>query len=283
MRILIVGGNSTLAHALVPVLSQFAEVMTAGRSGCDVRLDLNGEIDAGAIPRGIDVLINTAASFGTGDAARSMYQIEQTNVLGPLRLCQLCTTLSISHMVQISSIYAHLTAQSPFYTPYSLSKRHAEELIGLYSEQTGLALTVIRPSQFYGTGPACRKHQPFLYTIIDKVANNENVTIYGSNDARRNFIHLDDVAELTAAAIRLKITGSHDCAQLQPVRFSDIIAAAAKAFGSRSQMVFMPQQPDIADNICPADDTLFRLLRQYPRISLELGMAKEAAYRKSMQ
>ena len=283
MRILIVGGNSTLARALVPVLSQFAEVMTAGRIGCDVQLDLNGNINARAMPHDIDVLVNTAASFGSGDTAASIYQIEQTNVLGSLRLCELCTTLSISQMVQISSIYAHLTAHSPFYTPYALSKRHAEELIGLYSEQTGLALTVIRPSQFYGTGPACRKHQPFLYTIIDKVANNENVKIYGSHDARRNFIHLDDVAELIADAIRLKITGSYDCTQLQPVRFSDIIAAAAKAFGSSSQMVFLPQQADIADNIFPADDTLFRLLGRYPRISMELGMEREAAYRKSLQ
>ncbi|WP_312439760.1 NAD(P)-dependent oxidoreductase [Janthinobacterium sp.] len=282
MRVLIVGGNSTLAQALIPMLSAFAEVITAGRSGCDVALDLNGDIDAGRMPRDIDVLVNAAASFGTGDAA-SICQTEQTNVLGALKLCQLCTTLSIGHMVQISSIFAHLPPQSPFYSAYSLSKRHAEELTRLYSERSGLALAIIRPSQFYGTGPACRKHQPFLYTIIDKVANHENVTIYGSHDARRNFIHLDDVARLIASAIRLKITGSHDCAQLQPVRFSEIIAAAAKAFCSSSQMVFLPGQPDIADNVCPADDTLFRLLGQYPAISMEQGMAKEAAYRKCMQ
>lgn len=282
MRILIVGGNSTLARALIPVLAQFAEVITAGRSGCDVRIDLSNDIDARQMPRDIDVLVNAAASFGTTDAA-SIYQTEQTNVLGALRLCQLCSALSIRHMVQISSIFSRLPAESPFYTAYSLSKRHAEEMTQLYSDKTGLALTIIRPSQFYGTGPACRKHQPFLYAIIDKVANNENVAIYGSHDARRNFIHIEDVAELIAATIRRQITGSHDCAQLQPVRFSDIVAAAAKAFGSRSQMVFLPQQPDIADNICAADDTLFRLLGQYPGISMEQGMEKEAAYRKCMQ
>ena len=282
MRVLIVGGSSTLAQALIPALSGFAEVITAGRGGCDVRIDLIGDIDARQMPRDIDVLVNAAASFGTADAA-SIYQTEQVNVLGAIKLCQLCSTLSIPHIVQISSIFSHLPPESPFYTAYAVSKRHAEELTRLYSDRAGLALEIVRPSQFYGTGPACRKHQPFLYTIIDKVANNEDVTIYGNHDARRNFIHLDDVAQLIASAIRLKITGSHDCAQLQPVRFSDIIAAAAKAFCSSSQMVFLPRQPDIADNICPADDTLFRLLGQYPRISMEQGMAKEAAYRKGMQ
>ena len=63
MRVLIVGGNSTLAQALIPMLSAFAEVITAGRSGCDVALDLNGDIDAGRMPRDIDVLVNAAASF----------------------------------------------------------------------------------------------------------------------------------------------------------------------------------------------------------------------------
>jgi len=90
MRILIVGGNSTLARALIPVLAQFAEVITAGRSGCDVRIDLSNDIDARQMPRDIDVLVNAAASFGTTDAA-SIYQTEQTNVLGALRLCQLCS------------------------------------------------------------------------------------------------------------------------------------------------------------------------------------------------
>lgn len=282
MRILIVGGGSSLARALIPILSQFAEVISAGRNGCDVQMDLSEELDAGQLPQHIDVLINAAAHFGSADAA-DLYQTEQINALGTLKLCQLCNAASIPRMVQISSIFTCLEPGSPFFTAYALSKRHADELAQLYCDKAGLALTIIRPSQFYGIGPEFRKHQPFLYAIIDKVANNENVPIYGNNDARRNFIHVEDVAQVIALAIRHNITGNHACCQLHAVSYSEIINAAAAAFSSKSQIYFLPHKPDIADNIFTVDDTLFRLLNYYPKISIQLGMAKEADYRKSLQ
>lgn len=282
LRILVVGGTSSLARALIPALQQFAHVVTAGRSGCDVKLDLSVEIDPGTLPMPVDVLINTAASFASANPA-DLARMVHINALGTLKLCQLCSAAGIARMVQVSSIFTSLEPGSPFYSAYSLSKRHADELAQLYCKQAGLALTIIKPAQFYGTGPAYRKHQPFLYSIIDKVANHEDVPIYGSHDASRNFIHVEDVARLIALAVRNQVSGSYACAPLQPVRYSDIIRAAAAAFDSRSRMVFVPGHPDIADNTFAADDTLYRLVGAYPAISIEQGMLKEAAYRKGNQ
>ena len=53
MKILVVGGKSSLAKALVPVLSGFAEVITAGRTDCDIYLDLNDPIENILIPSGV--------------------------------------------------------------------------------------------------------------------------------------------------------------------------------------------------------------------------------------
>lgn len=276
-----VGATSSLARALIPALSRFAEVLTAGRSNCDIQLDLAAPLDAVARLPQIDVLVNAAASFASSDPA-DIAAIERINALGTLELCQLCSAAAIPHMVQISSIFTTLPANSPFYSAYALSKRHADELAQLYCDKAGIALTIIRPSQFYGAGPAYRKHQPFLYALIDQVANNQDVSIYGSHDAQRNFIHVEDVARLTARAIEHGLTGNYACTQLHAVRYSDIIKAAASAFDSRSQMVFMRDKPDIPDNICAVDDTLFRLLDSYPEIPIEIGMEKEAAYRKSL-
>lgn len=282
MRILVVGANSSLARALIPVLRVFAEVLTAGRSGCDIEMDIGAGIDAATIPPSIDVLINAAASFAS-DTADHIASTEQVNALGTLRLCEICVAAGIPRILQISSIFTDLPAHSPFYSIYSLSKRHADELAQLYCTRTGLSLTIIRPSQLYGTGPAYRKHQPFFYTLIDRVAEHRDVTIYGSHDARRNFIHVEDVAHIIALAIKQGVTGNYACTQLQALRFSDIIRAAATAFSSPSTMVFLPEKADVPDNICDVDETLFRLLDYYPKISIEMGMKKEAEYRKNLQ
>ena len=46
MKIVLVGGSSSLAMALTPVLKKYAEVITAGRTGCDIQIDLAGPCDS---------------------------------------------------------------------------------------------------------------------------------------------------------------------------------------------------------------------------------------------
>jgi nucleoside-diphosphate-sugar epimerase len=279
MRILIVGGTSSLAQALKPVLAEFAAVITAGRAGCDVHLDLSDPVEKIKLPKDIDVVINAAASFG-GKSFEEMLQTESVNVLGVLKLCQSCTKAQIKQLLLISSMFAFLDKRSSFYSIYSLSKKHSDETAQLYCSTFGLPLTILRPSQFYGVGDVYRKHQPFLSSIIDKAANNEDILIYGSNDALRNFIHTEDVAKIIALVIQRKIEGIYACMNIENVSYSEVAAAAIEAFESKSAIKFEKEQPDIPDNIFEPDDTLFRLIDYYPQISISLGMKKEAAYRK---
>jgi nucleoside-diphosphate-sugar epimerase len=282
MRILIVGGTSSLAHALKPVLREFAEVVTAGRAGCDVHLDLADSVEKGELPGQIDVVINAAADFG-GEGFDQMLQAENVNVLGALKLCHLCTKAQVGHLVLISSIFACLDQSSRFYGIYALSKKHSEEVARLYGTMFRLPLTIVRPGQFYGVGEMYRKHQPFLFTIIDRAANGEDITIYGSKDALRNFIHVEDVAKSVALLIKRRIEGTYSCMNRQNVSYSEVAAAAIEAFGSRSAIRFVKGNPDIPDNVFDPDDSLFRLIDYYPQISISLGMKMEAAYRKTVR
>jgi nucleoside-diphosphate-sugar epimerase len=279
MRILIVGDTSSLAQTLKPVLSEFAEVITAGRAGCDVHLDLSDPVEKIELPKDIDVVINAAASFG-GKGIDDMFKTESVNVLGVLKLCQTCTKAQIKQLVLISSIFACLDKSSRFYSIYSLSKKHSDEVAQLYSSTFGLPLTILRPSQFYGVGEAQRKHQPFLSTIIDKAANDEEILIYGTNNALRNFIHVEDVAKIIGLVIQRKIEGTYACMNIKNVSCSEVAAAAIEAFGSKSTVKFIKEEPDIPNNIFELDDSLFRLINYYPQISISLGMKKEAAYRR---
>ena len=83
MRNLIVGGTSSLARALKPVLSEFSDVLSAGRSGCDVNLDLSDPTEEISLPDNLDVVIHTAAHFG-GETFDEMVAAETVNRSGPL-------------------------------------------------------------------------------------------------------------------------------------------------------------------------------------------------------
>jgi nucleoside-diphosphate-sugar epimerase len=281
MKILLAGGNSSLAQVLRPVLAPFAEVLTAGRCDCNVDLDLAWPAERFELPAGLDSVIHLAAHFG-GQDFDTMLAAEEVNVLGALKLAHACTRAGVGQLVQVSSIFAGLDQDSPFYSSYALSKRHAEELTQLYCRSAGLPLAILRPALLYGEGESFRHHQPFLFALLDRAQRGEDIVLYGSNDARRNFIHVADVAEVLARVVRQRIEGRYDCASLSNVRFSEIAAAAKAAFGSNSAIRFDATRSDIPDNAFAADESLYRLIDYFPRISLAQGMAREAARRRAL-
>lgn len=280
MKLLLVGANSSLALALKPRLEAFAEVVTAGRSGCDVPLDLAGPAEALAIGPGFDVVVNTAASFG-GKTPALMRACEEVNVLGLLKLCQACTQAGVGRLVQVSSIFAKLTPDSPFYSAYAMSKKHGDEAAALHAASFGLPLLTIRPAQLYGVGPAYRRNQPFLYTLMDKAQQGQDIVIYGKHDALRNFIHVDDVATVIARAVQQQLVGCYDCVHPENVGYARIAQAAIAAFGSTGRVSFAPEQADIPDNAFPADDALYQAVGYRPRISIEAGLRMEADHRRA--
>ncbi|WP_165405049.1 NAD-dependent epimerase/dehydratase family protein [Rhizobium leguminosarum] len=275
MKVLLVGGSSALAHAIRKPLSASAEVITAGRTECDIRLDI-ADISGAELPSGIDAVINTAAAFA-GSSVADLEQAAKANVLGPVSLMRLCEAAEVQQLVHISSIFAELATTSPFFGAYALSKRQAEEWLELAAVSSSVKVTVLRPSQFYGTGVFNRRHQPFLSTIIDRARKGEDIAIYGNNDALRNFIHVDDVAEVIVRSVRKQVAGTYRCVSQANLRYSDIAKAAIEAFSSRSIIRFLSDKPDIADNAFPPDETLYRLIDYFPQISFKRGMQMEAA------
>jgi len=278
MKILLVGASSSLALALKPVLEEFAEVVTAGRTGCDVYLDLIEPIEAISIASGFDTVINCAAQFG-GKLPEDIINAENVNVVGTLKLCRACTNAAVGQLVNISSSLAGLDPASSFYNEYTLSKRHADEVAQLYSSRFGLPLLIIRPSQIYGADESFRKHQSSLYAIMDKAQQNQDIVIFGSNDALRNFIYVEDVATVIALAVKQKLIGNFACVYSENVRLSQIVGAAISAFDSCSNISFDKDLPDIQDNGFPVDDELYKAIGFFPQISILAGLQKEAVRR----
>jgi nucleoside-diphosphate-sugar epimerase len=277
MRVLIVGGGSSLAQCLRPMFESFAEVVTAGRNGCDITLDLTGAIQ---IPQGFDTVINTAAHMG-GPTSLALSSAVATNVSGILALSQACADASVSHFVQVSSIFATLDPSSPFHNAYALTKRHSDEALQLQSKVNGIPLTILRPAQFYGVGETFRRNQPFLFTLMDRAQAGKDIELWGRRDAQRNFIHVKDVADIINRVVHTRTLGVFPCCHPMDLSFSQIAQAAVKAFGSRSNIRFLSDKPDTADNIFTYDDSLYLAIGHTPQISMTSGMQMESEHRRS--
>jgi nucleoside-diphosphate-sugar epimerase len=273
MRVLVVGGNSSLGSALKAVLSASCEVMTAGRANCEIALDLTWPLERFLLPVDIDVIVHTAAHFG-GKTSADILEAENVNVLGTLKLCQAAISTKAKHFVFISSIFATLSEDSEHYSVYALSKRHAEDVARFVCATSSFPLAVLRPSQIYGPGPRFRTHQPFLHTMIDRARKGEDILLYGTRDPRRNFIYIDDLTAVISRVVSTGIVGTYACQHPSDVTYSQIAKAAFQAFGTRGSVRVLRDKPDIPDNVFAIDDALYRVIGFRPSTSIEDGLRR---------
>ena len=120
-----------------------------------------------------------------------------------------------------------------------------------------------------------------MYRAIDKAEKNEDITIYGTHDALRNYIHVDDFAKLISLVVEKRVTGLHPCTNAIDVSLSQVANAAIGAFCCDSRVVYLKDMGDIQDNVFPYDDSLYSQINYFPRISIEEGVKSIAAYRLS--
>ena len=257
--------------ALKKELENSHEVITAGRTGCDIRIDLSGPLEEVVIPVNTDVIVHAAASFG-GKNPEQIIECENVNVVGTAKLCNAALKANAGHFIFVSSIFATLTEKSDFYSVYALSKKQAEDTSRYFCSLFSIPLTIVRPSQIYGSSENFRKHQPFFYSMVDKAEAGEDIMLFGNHDALRNFIHIDDLVEVISLVIQKKVTGTYSCTHPDNLSYSAIANASVAAFKSRSQVAFLKDKPNTADNVFPWDGSLYEKIDFYPQINILEGM-----------
>jgi UDP-glucose 4-epimerase len=272
MKVLVIGPSSSLAYHLIPQLETIGEVFTAGRNDAHYYLDLETHPDTWDFPSNIDTVVNLAAHFG-GIGVENLVAAQNVNTRGVLYLTEICELFKVKHLVHISTIFSSLQEASPFYSAYSLTKRHGEELAHFATRNSKLALAILRPSQLYGPVARFRRHQPFFYNVLSRAASNQEILFHGSHDAMRNFIHVDDVAQMIALCVARRVEGIFNCVAQENITYGQLARIAIDTFGSKSKVRFDSKFSNTHDNGYAADDLLYRHLDRFPRISLADGIA----------
>jgi nucleoside-diphosphate-sugar epimerase len=272
---LIIGANSALAQVTIPVLKADNIVITAGKKDCDVYCDVTESV---TVPDNVEVIINFAASFG-GKSDEEVMNAQKTNVQGTLNVCIAAKNAGVKHIILISSIFADLHKESPFYSVYALTKMQADELATYYCETNAIQLTVLRPSQIYGDSDSFAKNQPFFYQIVNKAEIGEDISLFGNHDALRNYIHSADLAQIISRVIAAGVVGVYSCTYPEDVTYSRIAMAAQKAFNKGGELVYINDKPDVPDNVFNNKTTLYEKLKYFPEVSIEVGMKRIRDYR----
>lgn len=276
--VMIIGANSVLAQELMPKLGKKYKLITAGRHNCEIYCDVTEPF---TIPDNIDVVINFAALYG-GNNDDDLLSAIKTNELGLVNICIAANRAKVRYVLNISSIFALLDSNSPHYSVYGVTKRHADELAQLYCDNHQLPLLTLRPSQIYGEHIEHTERQPFLYSIIDHAQKGEDIEIYGHHDPLRNYIHSADIAEIVMRLLGQQVVGVYACSFPRNVTYGEVANTAQKIFGKGGEVRFLSDKPDMNDNVVPVDTSLYDILNYYPQISMKEGIVRIKESRESI-
>lgn len=257
-KVAICGYSSSVGKGFISrYQDEFEFVKLGRREDADVFVDLRErKLDGDADKlKNCDVMINLSAQVNS-ETDEAIIDLISTNVLGALYLAELCHQFRIPQYISMSSISAIYKPDDEYYGYYAQSKRSAEEFLTYYCKENNVALCVLRPAAIYGED-SFAEHQKLLYGMIDKVKNNDVVTIYGNCDAHRNYIHIDTLSEVMAGVIREHVTGSYNVVCRNNQTLTEIVADLNRFWNRNSKVKFLSDKPDIIERFFQRDDSIY--------------------------
>jgi GDP-L-fucose synthase len=163
---------------------------------------------------------------------------------------------------------------------YAIAKIAGLKLCQMYRRQYGLRYHSAMPTNLYGPGdnyhPAHSHVLPALIRRFDeaRAAGAKEVTLWGTGEPLREFLHVDDLAR--AALFLLDLDDPPDWANVgsgEEVSIRDLALLVKAATGCGAGIRFDPSKPDgTPRKLC--DTTLIRSLGWSPEITLEARLAR---------
>jgi len=187
-----------------------------------IQADVHDDAQLARLVAGRDAIVNLVAILH-GSAA----EFERAHVALPRRLAQACAAAGVRRLVHVSALGAH--AQAP--SMYLRSKAAGEAVL----EQSGLALTILRPSVIFGAGDSFMN----LFARLQAVAP---VMPLAGADARFQPVWVDDVAEAIVRVLNDPSTAGQtlECTGPQIYTLADLVRLAGRWSGHERPVFGLP-------------------------------------------
>jgi UDP-glucose 4-epimerase len=157
-------------------------------------------------------------------------------------------------------------------TPYAVAKKACEDYLRVYKDLFGTNYLVFRLFNVYGPGqlPAGGAIIPSIY---ERLRSGKHVDVFGDGKATRDYVYVDDVAELLCRAISSKV--KNEILNLGTGRGTSILELVELASGIldvRPNITFKPARAGEIDNFVADVSKLTTVLGIRPMTDLEEGL-----------
>lgn len=188
--------------------------------------------------QGAEVVYNFAALADLNAGLNNPLDTVRINVLGNAHVMEACRQNDVKRFIYASTVYVY-SRDGGF---YRCSKQASEHYVEEYQKAYGLDYTILRYGSLYG--PRADSSNG-MYRIVKKAIETGLLEYQGSPDSLREYIHVEDAALASVAALKddfrnqsVVLTGQ------EPMRVLDMLEMLAEILGLRDAVKFIPgEQP----------------------------------------
>lgn len=195
--------------------------------------DLLDEAALDAAIGGCDAVYNFAAIADLDEALSKPVDTVRVNILGNVQVLEACRRHQVRRFVYASTVYVY-SRDGGF---YRCSKQAAEDYVDEYQRTYGLDYTVLRYGSLYG--PRSDQHNG-LWRIVKRALETGKVSYEGSPEAMREYIHVEDAARASVAALGDDFRNQHVVLTGQEaMRVMDMLKMLAEILGMPQAVEFV--------------------------------------------
>jgi len=232
-----------------------------------------------------EIVYHLAAISGVVQCNKNPYLAFKVNVEGTLNMLEGSVKGNVEYFIYPSSSAVYGNVNGEFATEdipprplnkYGAMKACCENLCIGYYNLHGLGTVVLRFTNIYGVG-VYPKWRTVVTNFILKALRGEPLTIHGSGEQRRDFIHIDDVIDIYKLVLTPKAkgeifnAGSGYTASIKEL--ADIVREIAKADGRKVKIVYTKAREKI-ERTFGYDMSKIRDLGFRPKYDIRSGVEK---------
>ena len=295
MNVLVIGGNGFLGTwlveklrqhgALVRVLDRVGQRSDFDWQGVDYRVGGLDEVSSLVdVLQGIDVVYHLASSTVPGTSNQDPVFDVSSNVIGSLRLIQAMSQADVRRIVFFSSggtVYGvphHLPVHEshPLHpiSSYGVTKVAIENYLLMYQQLGAIDPLILRPSNPYGPRQSTAGIQGAVAAFLGRALRGEGIVIWGDGETIRDYIYVDDLAELAVSAGLGKVCGVFNAGSGQGLSLNELSQCVRQVTGYTLPAEYLPARgfdvPKVVLDIAAASSQF----DWTPKVGMQEGLSR---------
>jgi UDP-glucose 4-epimerase len=254
MKIIVFGGSGFLGSHVCDKLTLAGHQVTIfdlepapwkSENQCLIIGDILNEKEVAKAVEGAEIVFNFAGIADIGAASQQAVDTVKYNVLGNTILLEQCVKYKVKRYVFASSVYVYSKAGGF----YRCSKQASELYIENFHEIYNLDYTILRYGSLYG--PRADERNA-IYRFVREALENDSISYYGSPDAIREYIHVEDAADCSVLILQPEYKNEHIILTgHQPMRVGEMFKMIAEMLGKPVKFAYEKNRSSAHYEITP--------------------------------